>query len=266
MQYGFCTNIAFLDGDETSRVVFEGLVETGYDYVELPLSILSARGDIGELKKRLADANLPCRACNLFFPPALTLVGENQDKAGIEAYLQKVLPFAAEMGVETLVFGNGGARKIPPGATREATFVNLRTLVETMEKYASQTPVKICVELLNTTETDMINSYAQAVELTNGLKHVAAMIDSYHFLVEKHDYAAVLAHPHRMWHVHTAYSAQRLIPGPNDNKAEYAELQSTLKKLNYDGKISVEGGFRTTAPAEIKKEIKDALSMMKALF
>ena len=65
MRFGYCMGINFLDGD---MLVFEAVIEAGFDYVELPLSAISGLSaeKLSELKKALQA--IPCKAANLFFP------------------------------------------------------------------------------------------------------------------------------------------------------------------------------------------------------
>jgi sugar phosphate isomerase/epimerase len=266
MQYGYCLDVKFLKGDETSRTIFEAVAAAGFDYVELPFSALSelSRDEFTELKDELKK--IPCKACNLFFPPSLTLVGLGMDASGILVYLEKMLPLAAELDVENLVFGNGGARKTPKGVTRESVLENLRLIVETMEIFASKTGIIISVEPLNTTETDMINSYGEAIELTQGLHKVATMIDSYHVAMEKQNFDDVLKNPDRLKHLHTAFPTGRLVPSPQDDMNAYSDFVNTIKKIGFNDKISIEGALRATEPAAIRDEIKAALGVLKGFF
>jgi len=263
VKYGYCLDIKFLDGDETSRNIFDAVAEAGFDYVELPLSALSAlpEAKIVQLKEELKK--IPCKACNLFFPPSLTLVGENMDMLGIVAYLQRMLPFAVELGVETLVFGNGGARKVPDGIARERVWANLRTIVETMDIYATKAGITIAVEPLNRTETNIINSYSEAVELTKGLKNVSAMVDSYHVAMENQSYDDVVQSPSGLKHLHTAYPLGRMVPSPADDMALYETFKKAIKATGYAGKMSIEGALRGKNADEVRLEVKSALEVVR---
>jgi sugar phosphate isomerase/epimerase len=268
MKYGYCLDIKFLDGDVESRAIFEGVAKAGFDYVELPLNMLSECTKIAELKKELADAKLPCLACNLFFPFSMKLVGKDRDKKSIESYLARMIPFAAELGVETLVFGNGGARRVPPDVKRETAWDDLRYVVELMEKYAGDNKLKIAVEPLNTTETNIINSYTEGVELTKGLTHVATMIDSYHVLMDNQTYDDVLLYPDRLWHIHTAYSRERFITSPGDDLKAFDDLVKAIHTTGYDNKISLEGKCKTEDLTKngFEVQIKDSLNTLIKIF
>jgi len=253
----------FLEGD---MHVFESVIKAGFDYVELPLSAISglSAGKLAELKKALQA--IPCRAANLFFPQNLTIVGPSMDIGGVNAYLERMLPLAAELGMENLVFGNGGARKIPEGSSHDSVWDNLRTVVEIMETHAAKSGIIISVEPLNHTETNIINSFGEAVDLTHGLQYVAAMIDNYHVAMENQSFDDVISHPNKLRHLHIAYPTGRMVPSPTDDMTLYVDFIKTVKQLGYDDKISIEGSLKSTAPDEIKGEIKSSLEMLKQLF
>ena len=266
MQYGYCMNVDFVRGDAMSLATLNGVAEAGYDYVELPLSALwgLAPWDMPALKEALKK--IPCRACNIFFPGGLTIVGPQADMKLVNAYLEKMVPMAAGLGAEVLVFGSGAARKIPEGGSREATWDNLRQVVETMDIHAQRAGVKILMEPLNTGETDMINSYGEAVALTQGLAHVATMVDSYHVAMEGQSYDDVYKHPQAMLHLHTAYPIGRMVPSPTDDMGQYADFVKMVKTLGYNGKISVEGKLKATASRDIATEVGACLDVLKGLF
>jgi len=261
MQFGYCLGLDFLQGDTQ---LFNAVCKAGFDYVELPLSALSMlqQNELKELKKALSI--IPCRACNFFFPRSISLVGPSMDVSGIRAYLAKMLPIAASLGAEILVFGNGGARKIPDDATRASVWANLRTLAELMEECAHQTGITISVEPLNTTETNIINSFTEAVELTKGLAHVAAMVDSYHVAIEKQNYSDVLKSPDKLLHLHTAFPIGRLVPAPGDDMAQYADFVNAVKQIGYNGKLSVEGALR--GEDAVINEVAAALGVLRGMF
>lgn len=263
MRFGYCMNLDFMK-DDFAKSVFDSVAEAGFDYVELSLSAISQLPEAGLLALKEQLKAIPCKACNLFFPQNLTIVGENMDMAGIRAYLGNMLPLMADMGVETLVFGNGGARQIPPGATAQAILQDLRTLVEMMDEYAGKHGLVICVEPLSDTNT--ITSYGEAVGLTAGLKNVAAMVDSFHAAAAGQNFDEVIQTPGKLKHLHTACAAGRFVPSLQDDMGAYRGFVKTVKQLGYDDKISIEGHMRATNPANAHREIADSLLVLKNLF
>jgi len=266
MQYGYCLGTDFVKGNTEGEVLFNAIVKAGFDYVELRLSEISALStdEIAKLKKVLQA--IPCKAGYVFFPSGLTLVGPEMDMPGINSYLDRMLPLAAELGAEVLVFGNGKARSIPEGSTYEATWQDLRKIVEAMDAKAKKIGLPILVEALNTNESNIITSYGEAVALTEGLTYVSSMVDSYHVEKDGQTYNDVHKHPEAMRHLHTAYTPGRLAPSPEDDMSLYANFVEMVKKLGYNGKISVEGGLRTTEPEAVDAEVKACLATLKLLF
>jgi len=236
MKFGYCTQIDF---DK-----IRALAAAGFDYVELMLYELATYGDLPALKNVLRE--IPCLSCNVFFVPTITLVGRDRDVPAIEAYLSRMMPLAADLGVETIVFGNGGRRRVPEGESPAEILKHIRDIVERMDTHAARNGLKIAVEPLGSYETDMILSYGEAVELTEGLTHVGTMVDSFHVLYNGQDYADVAARPDRLFHVHTAYTLERLVPALTDDPAQYAPLLEALRNANYNGKVSIEGTERGT--------------------
>jgi len=266
MRYGYCVHPDYVTNESERLAFFTTLAQAGFDYVELPLFTLSSltQEELTHLKKTLEI--IPCKACNVFFPWDMKLVGPNMDMGGIRMYLERMLPLAASLGVENLVFGNGGARKIPDGQSRESIWADLRKIVEEMEIHAKKAGIPISVEPLNTTETNIINSYGEAVALAKGLSYVSAMVDSYHTAANKQTYDDVYETPEALWHIHTAYPTGRMVPSPEDEMALYSDFVQMVKALDYDGKISVEGALRATEPKEVMAELKACTETLKMLF
>jgi len=266
MKYGCCIYPNFNESEEMFLSTFKALARSGFDYVELPLSLVSQLSDdeFGKLKKALDI--IPCLACNLFFPSSLTIVGPDMDTIGITAYLERMLPLAKKLGVETLVFGNGGARKIQEGQNADAILADLRKIVEIMDNYAKKEGITIAVEPLNTTETNIILSYTEGVNLTKGLTHVKTMVDSYHTAMNNQTFDDVYIYPKSLGHLHTAYPVGRMVPSPNDDMALYTDFVKMVKDLGYNDKISVEGSLYATEPAAIEKEYTECISTLRSLF
>ncbi|MCL2421155.1 MAG: sugar phosphate isomerase/epimerase, partial [Defluviitaleaceae bacterium] len=172
MRFGYCLNLQFLEGDDLSRRIFDAVCESGFDYVEFPLNALSALSPdkIAGLKRELAAKGVPCRACNLFFPFDMPIVGPERDRKVIRNYIEKAIATAADIGMETAVFGNGGARRANDGLSKAGVYADLRDIIEMMDPIAEKNGVTITVEPLNQKETNMINSYTEAVQLTEGAK------------------------------------------------------------------------------------------------
>ena len=269
MTFGYCASIDFIktqDSTSLQKQIFDAVVAAGYDYVELPLFAISqlTEGELEALKGELE--RIPCRACNIFFPPANSVVGEAFNEEYVNQYLAKMIPIAKSLGVEVLVFGNGGARNAPEGANHQSILANIRTILEIMDKHLAGTGITVVVEPLNKTETNMVNSYGEAAALVNGLANVKTMVDSYHVAMEQQDYSDVMASPEYLKHLHTAYPAGRLVPSKQDDASLYASFVDVVKKTGYNGMISIEGGLPNCEKMTVAEKVAEGLSVVKAMF
>ena len=266
MRFGYCINLQFLEGDASSRRTFDAICESGFDYVELPLFALASLSPdkFTELKKDLAAKNMSCLACNIFFPQNLPIIGPESDKGKVLNYIENALALASDLGIETAVFGNGGARRVPEGLNRETVWSDLRGIVEMMDSTAQKNNITVVVEPLNQKETDMINSYTEAVAMTEGAKSVAAMCDWYHVFMEGQTLDDLFKYPDKLRHLHIAYGKERLIPSPADDMNHYKDFVKAAKKLGYNDKLSVEGSFKELGSEEVN--IRQCMDTLKKLF
>jgi len=180
--------------------------------------------------------------------------------------MQRMIPLAAELGVKTMVFGSGAARKVPEGVSRETAFADLRELVVQMDVVAQKHGVVVAVEPLNTEETNIINSFNEGVELSRGLSHVGTMVDNYHVAAEGQDFFDITKNPDAMRHLHIALPEGRMVPRIQDDKTSYTDFVNAVKQIGYNGMISVEGALRADTQAGIKAEFADCLKMLRTLF
>lgn len=109
MKYGVCVG----SSAEQIRIA----AQAGYDYVESGFSVLTDSGeeDFAAFRRALEENHIRCEAVNCFIPGRLPLVGENVDDAALREYIEKGMKRGKEVGLEIVVFGSGGARKMPDG-------------------------------------------------------------------------------------------------------------------------------------------------------
>lgn len=103
------------------------LPAAGADYAEGGFSSLRDK-TLAQVKSRagqLAGAGLDTPVMNLLFPGDFQLTGPQAEFSTVDRYLEENLPKAAVFGVKTLVFGSGGARRVPEGFPQEEAFAQL---------------------------------------------------------------------------------------------------------------------------------------------
>ena len=269
MQFGYCANLNFLlNGDETSRRIYEGVLEAGYDYIEMPLSafLLITSEQRQKLEEDLRRANVPCKANFLLFPHDLPLVGSALNLADIKAHAEKVLPIAVEIGSENVIFGNGGSRRVQDGMERENVRRQLIDVLKAVAPVAEKYNVNIAVEPLCQKETNMINSYPEGAEMAREVNspRVGTVMDWYHVATDNQDPTIAKADLPQLFHLHIANPIGRVTPAPSDDPKLYAPFVKAIKAAGYNGRLSVESGI----PEGVKPEVavKDALAALKGMF
>lgn len=246
MLFGCCVNML----PETESVLGERyigqLAELGYDYVELPLNgamSLSAT-DFKEAVAHIRAINLPVYACNNFFPPELKLCGENVDKQAIANYYKAALERVAVLGAHYGVFGSPWSKFCPEGFPQEQAFQQLVELCQAMGDVAKEYNITIALEPNNHEETNMINTFAQSVQLAKATNHpnVKSLQDYFHMKMENDTVDSLLKDGKEyLVHSHFARFEGRRFPKAVTEDAYYVPYFAALKKIGYEGGISMEG-------------------------
>lgn len=226
------------------------LKKTGFDYVEIGLSSLytAEKSEIENFLGALDKNNIKCEAVNVIFPGGIKLTGENAEFEKAENYIAEIFEKTKSIGFKYVVFGSGGARRVPDGFPMEEAKEQLIKiindyLIPAAEKY----DFTVVVEELNKAETNIINTIDEAeyiVEKINNPK-IKLLADLYHIGLENEDISklsekgSILAH----CHIANPYN-KRSYPQKSDSakaKELYKIFFENLKKASYQKGISIEG-------------------------
>lgn len=239
--------------------------ELGADYIETNLTQLSEHGfsEIEQRAKLLSSIGAECYSANCFFPGDIRLTGEGVNTERISEYIEDVFAKAAILGLKIAVFGSGRARAVPEGFSRAAAHDQLKRLLgdiiaPTAEKYG----IICCIEPLRHEETNVFNTCTEAAGLIREVnsKSVRLLVDLYHMDMEKEPHESLLECGDILSHAHIASAKNaRNIPQPGDGE-NYREFFSILKKLGYQGGISLEGG----AGEDFCKGVKSSVSYLRS--
>ena len=96
------------------------VLETGYDYLEAPLSSfgLEDEASLAAAKRMVAQAPLPLSIFNNFYPRDMRVVGPDVDSIRVKAYLHRAAELAHHVGAKALVLGSAWSRNVPDGFSR----------------------------------------------------------------------------------------------------------------------------------------------------
>lgn len=251
MKFGVC------GGPEIGRIA----KESGYDYFEWSVGgLLNPREEEEVFEAALEQAKavgLPCPAVNVFMPAELKIVGPDVRHAALEGYVTTALRRAEIAGVERIVFGSGGARRIPNDFDRERAWQQLIEFCCMVGGIAQDHNVIIAIEPLNLTETNVINTVGEGAKLAREVDHpnIRLLVDGYHWAKDNDSVAGIVENADLLVHAHVATVDGRRPPSDADTTENFFQV---LKKAGYDGRVSIEG--RIDNPRE---ELPRALEIMK---
>lgn len=232
------------------------LKEAGGDFIETPLARVAQLGesDFNGLSQSLA---LPAEVFNIFLPSSLRIIGEAVNWEMIEAYLRLALPRAKQLGGEVIVFGSGGARRAPAGFPQEEIRGQLLDFLSLASEIAEEESLAIAVEHLNSSETNTLNRFEEALQLVEelGRDNLGVLADIYHLLKEGEKLEVVREAGRKLLHVH--------ISGPERNpplreEKVIGEFLSLLREMGYQSRISIESRWE-----DVAKELPQSIETLK---
>ena len=237
VQVGICTPLKDVDAAKTA----------GFEYLELGTTELAtlSDADFDSALGRIRQLGLPVPVTNLFLPATLKVTGPAIDRDEQTRYVQKAFARLSRLGTGIVVFGSGGARRVPDGFSPDEAFKQLVEFARRAAVEAGTHNITIAIEPLRRQETNIINSAADGLELVKAVDHpnFQLMIDFYHLASEREDPAVVLTAREHIRHLHMANPQGRVFPQAWD-EYEYAPFFANLRRIGYDKRISVEASTK----------------------
>lgn len=264
MRFGCCTSWFDRDSSDKFAVLdqrLEALDAAGYDFAEFPVSMLArdvTDFEFANLLDVVAAHDVTVDAFNAFIPPFYPLVGPERKLAEALQHVDFVADRMAALGGKIVVFGSGGARRVPEGFSRDTAYKQLLEFISEAAELLAKRGITMVLEPLNQKETNIINSLAEAVavlaKITN--PNVKLLVDLYHMLEENEPLAALEETAGYLQHVHVA-DTERARPGAG--RADFTSFRQYLERINYNGRICVECQF-----SDFFAEAKPTLQFLRA--
>lgn len=235
------------------------LAEAGFDYVEVHVQrLLRPEEDETSFSpelRRIQASSLPCSVANCFVPGHLKITGPEVDLDALTRYVTVACRRAQRAGIQTIVFGSGGARRIPNGFDRRKAWQQLLNFGEMLGPIAQQHDVTIVVEPLNTRETNVLNSIGESADYVRQVDHpsVRLLVDAYHWALEEDSVEDLITAAPLIRHAHIATYRSRLAPGLE--RCDFSGFFRALKDGGYDGRLSIEGKWD-----DLSSQAADALA------
>ena len=257
MKFGVCV------GTDIEKMKY--IKALGYDYAEGHCQEIARKDKayLDEMKK----TGLPVVAANCFI--GLRVVGEEKNYAEIDEYLEKLFENAAYLGLEYLVFGSSGARRIPDGMSLEEGRAEIIDFLKNhVVPFAEKYKITVAIEPLRPEECNAINTVADGVEVAKAVDspYVRVLADVAHMYVQNESMESLLEYKGWIVHAHTSnpdpepsLGRKRIYPSANDEFSQ-ADFVNALKEIGVEY-CSIEAevqNFETDAKKsyEILKEFK----------
>ncbi len=241
-------------GDISSIAVAE---RAGYAYLECAFQLFAKMSDeeFEKALKHLEGVNIRVEACNGYFSPDIALIGDKIDFKFIEEYSRRGMERVKKLGCKVVVIGSGGARRIPDGVSFEDGFNQFAKVVSFCADIAKEYDIEIVVEPLNTRETNLINTVADGLEFCKMVnnENVKALADFYHVFMNGESLDALLNSNGLLAHTHLARDNEDRRTPKAENIDTCKAWADALKKIGYNGRISLECIFESDYEADIKR-------------
>lgn len=216
----------------------------GFDYLEVHAGNLAAmtEEEFAAFCAENAAAPIHAEAANCLFPGEIRLTGPDADMNVVRAYAEKVMSRLGKAGIEVVVFGSGGSRRVPEGFPREEAWQQLievgRILGAAAEKYG----VTVTLEPLRHEETNIIITQAEGLKLVQDVNHphFRLLCDYYHLSREGGTPADAAACGDALRHIHIAKPDDRKAMYPGDG-VDYTAFFDALRSVGYNARVSFEG-------------------------
>ncbi len=246
MKIGICNEI-FQSWSIEETIKF--VKETGYDGLEIaPFTLADSVVNISDrerkgIKELAAKKGLEIIGTHwlLVKPEGLSISSPDAEiRKKTSLYFEELVRFTSDIGGKIMVLGSPKQRSIGNGQTRKDVFEYFREVIKRPLEIARERNITICLEPLARKETNFVNTATEAISIIKAINHpnlklildVKAMSDEgrpYNEIInEGKDY---LAHFH---------ANDRNLLGPGFGDVDFAPIIDTLRKISYNGYISVE--------------------------
>ncbi|MCZ6680657.1 MAG: sugar phosphate isomerase/epimerase [Candidatus Poribacteria bacterium] len=248
---------------EKAPAVLKTLVDAGCDFFEFGVGMLcpeAPKSLFEEFKTLLDSYPLRAECFNSFIPSDLKVTGPNVDVGRLTNYIAQATRRAAELDGRIIVFGSGGARTVPEGFSRHRAHEQILEFLAIAAEHAQSRGIIIAIEPLNRSETNLINSIAEAVQYADEIARpeIQVLVDFYHLMVEGESFDQIVNAGDRIAHVHVA-DTDRLYPG--SGQYDYQGFAQCLADAGYSKRVSVECNFR-----DFDQDVSQSIRFLQPVF
>jgi sugar phosphate isomerase/epimerase len=243
---------------------FPKISGVGYNYVESNVGYLMPNKSDAEFQAHLDEikrTKAKIISCTSFIPGALKIVGHETKHEEALVWAETVFRRAQMIKIPYIVFGSGGARKVPDGFDKQKATQQFIDFCKKLAPLAKKYKVTVVIEPLNTSETNLINSLEEGVKIVEAVNHpnIQLLCDIYHMMRDNEPASEIVKYGRYIKHCHIAEKDGRTSPGVN--REDFKPYFRALKQIKYKGCLSIECSW-----GNFDKELQPALIYMKQQF
>lgn len=215
--------------------------------------------------EKMRQSKLPVPAVNVFLPGNLKVVGPEANEEAVLKRAETTFPRMKQAGTGILVFGSGGARRVPDGFDKDEAKNQFVRLNRKLGSLAERFGVTIVLEPLNYGETNLMNTVEEGLAMAIEVNHpqVKLLVDIFHMLRNNEPPESILKAKDWIRHAHIAEKEKRTPPGTAGD--DFRPYLAALKKIGYTGALAIEASqwgekekaMQAALPA-LKKQIAEA--------
>lgn len=241
---------------------YHTLMEAGFDYAECAVGQLLqlTEEELAEIAQLHEIGMFTVESCNCFIPGSIPLTGENT--GDYVPHIREVYRRMQLVGADTVVFGSGGARRIPEGFDRERASAQLDDFMRSAAEIAKEYGITIVIEPLNSGECNVILSTTEGADYARRVDHpnLKLLADIYHMSKENEPYEVLLKNADILRHVHVSEYPSHYYPGRDGGEC-VRQFADVLRRCGYEGRVTIECYWNDYA-----EEVNATAPFMKEVF
>lgn len=222
----------------------------GFDFAELPVSSLAPEKDEADfalIGQRIRSASLRVEVFSIFLPGKLKVTGPAVDLEAVRRHMEVALRRAAEVGAVMMVFGSGGARKIPEGFSVERGWSQLAEAARMAADIADRYGMTLAMEPLLKRACNFFNRVDQGIAFVDRIGHprLRLLADIFHMHKEQEPFAHIVTAGKRLAHIHV--DTPSLPETAEGVKYDFQEFFAALRQAGYADRVAVEDNSQLLA-------------------
>ncbi len=223
------------------------LKSAGFEYVEGGVggTLIPDKpdSDFAPKLEAIKNSQIPMHACNGFIPARLKLTGPDADHEKALEYAETACRRGEQAGINFIVLGSGGARKIPDGFDHDKGREQFISFCRKLGERIHDLKLTVVLEPLQKQETNLLNRVDEGIKFVDDINHprIQLLADFYHMMREDEGPDSIRKAGARIRHCHIAELEKRMAPGTKGE--DLSGFFKALHDINYQGGISCECGW-----------------------